>query len=115
MADNKNKEKKHFFKGLKSELKKVIWPTSKQVTNNTIAVITLVVVVTVVVLALDFCLKQIDDLAINKLRTKYTNTQVLNTQNTSENTDETTDENSTTDNTTEVDLSQDGTSEVIVE
>ena len=101
MADNKNKEKKHFFKGLKSELKKVIWPTSKQVTNSTIAVITLVVVITLIVLVLDFCLKQIDDLAINRLRTKYTNTQVIDTETTSETSEE------ADDNETSEDSSQD--------
>lgn len=102
MADNKNKEKKHFFKGLKSELKKVIWPTSKQVTNSTIAVITLVVVITLIVLALDFCLKQIDDLAINRLRTKYTNTQVIDTETTSETSEETYDDETSDDSSQDV-------------
>ena len=36
-----NKNKKSFFKDFKAELKKVNWPTPKQLVNNTIAVITL--------------------------------------------------------------------------
>ena len=35
---NENKVKKHFFKDFKAELKKVIWPTPKQLVNNTVAV-----------------------------------------------------------------------------
>ena len=35
-SKNENKIKKHFFKDFKAELKKVIWPTPKQLVNNTI-------------------------------------------------------------------------------
>ena len=48
-----NKVKKHFFKDFKAELKKVIWPTPKQLTNNTMAVVVIVVIVGVIVFALD--------------------------------------------------------------
>ena len=41
--NNKDIKKKHFFKDFKAELKKVIWPTPKQVLNNTIAVIVIAV------------------------------------------------------------------------
>ena len=34
---------KGFFKGVKSELKKVVWPTKKQLIHNTIMVVILVV------------------------------------------------------------------------
>ena len=44
-AKNKDvKNKRHFFKDFKAELKKVIWPTPKQIVNNTIAVITIVII-----------------------------------------------------------------------
>ena len=49
----KSKEKSSFGKGFKAELKKVSWPTGKQVVNNTIAVIFIVLVVTAVVFCLD--------------------------------------------------------------
>ena len=50
---NENKVKKHFFKDFKAELKKVIWPTPKQLVNNTVAVVTIVLITAVIVFALD--------------------------------------------------------------
>ena len=47
------KNKRHFFKEFKAELKKVIWPTPKQIINGTIAVITIVLITAVIVFALD--------------------------------------------------------------
>ncbi len=63
MADNQKKD--NFFKrmgkaivsyakGTKSELKKVSWPTMKQIVNNTGIVIVCIVVVGIVIFALDF-------------------------------------------------------------
>ena len=51
--NNENKIKKHFFKDFKAELKKVIWPTPKQLVNNTVAVVTIVLLTAVIVFALD--------------------------------------------------------------
>lgn len=47
------KNKKSFFKDFKTELKKVVWPTPKQLLNSTIAVITIVLVIGIIVFALD--------------------------------------------------------------
>ena len=52
-SKNENKAKKHFFKDFKAELKKVIWPTPKQLVNNTVAVVTIVLITAVIVFALD--------------------------------------------------------------
>ena len=52
-SKNENKVKKHFFKDFKAELKKVIWPTPKQLVNNTVAVVTIVLLTAVIVFALD--------------------------------------------------------------
>ena len=52
-SKNDNKVKKHFFKDFKAELKKVIWPTPKQLVNNTVAVVTIVLITAVIVFALD--------------------------------------------------------------
>jgi len=52
-SKNENKVKKHFFKDFKAELKKVIWPTPKQLVNNTVAVVTIVLITAVIVFALD--------------------------------------------------------------
>ena len=43
-----------YFRELKSELKKVVWPTPKQVLKNTLIVVACVVVVGVFVWAFDF-------------------------------------------------------------
>ena len=50
---NENKVKKHFFKDFKAELKKVIWPTPKQLVNNTVAVVTIVLITAAIVFVLD--------------------------------------------------------------
>ena len=63
-----NKVKKHFFKDFKAELKKVIWPTPKQLINNTVAVVVIVVIVGVIVFVLDTVFKAINDNGITKLQ-----------------------------------------------
>ena len=52
-SKKEEKNKRHFFKDFKAELKRVVWPTPKQLLNNTIAVITIVLVIGVIVFALD--------------------------------------------------------------
>ena len=42
-----------FFKEVKSEMKKVVWPSRKQVTNNTLIVLAVVVLVGIIIWALD--------------------------------------------------------------
>ena len=83
--EKKNKkEKKSFFKDFKAELKKVIWPTPKQLFNNTLAVIVIVIVVGVIVFALDVCFEKVNSLGVEKLKTIVENLE--------------TEENSTTNN-----------------
>lgn len=48
---------KGFLKDTKAELKKVVWPTRKQIVNNTIWVLCLVFVVAIVVLIIDMVLE----------------------------------------------------------
>lgn len=52
-SKNENKVKKHFFKDFKAELKKVIWPTPKQLVNNTVAVVVIVLITAAIVFVLD--------------------------------------------------------------
>ena len=42
-----------FFREVKSELKKVVWPTRKQVINNALIVFAIVIIVGVIIFALD--------------------------------------------------------------
>lgn len=48
------------FKDTKAELKKVVWPTKKQIINNTVWVLVLVVMVAAVVLGIDLVLEVAD-------------------------------------------------------
>ena len=88
------KENKHFFKDFKAELKRVIWPTPKQLVNNTVAVITIVLITAVIVFALDFVFKTVDDYGINKLK------EVVGTRNEESNTTTSNEEKSDTTNNT---------------
>ncbi len=62
------KEKKHFFRDFKAELKRVIWPTPKQLVNNTVAVITIVLITAVIVFVLDVILESLNNYGVNKLK-----------------------------------------------
>ena len=67
-AVKENKVKKHFFKDFKAELKKVSWPTPKQLVNNTVAVVVIVVIVGAIVFALDAAFKAMNKYGITKLQ-----------------------------------------------
>ena len=62
------KENKHFFKDFKAELKKVIWPTPKQLANNTIAVIGIVLLTAVIVFVLDVVFESMNKYGISNLQ-----------------------------------------------
>ncbi len=61
-AKNKDKDKKksngkkftQFFKDLRSEIKKVVWPSKKQIKNNTLVVLGFMAVTAVFIWILDF-------------------------------------------------------------
>ena len=63
-----SKNKKHFMKDFKAELKRVIWPTPKQLVNNTVAVITVVLITAVIVFVLDFVFESMNTYGIDKLK-----------------------------------------------
>ena len=48
-----------FFKGIFTELKKVTWPSRKQVINNTLSVLVFCLIVGAVIWLSDFAFKQI--------------------------------------------------------
>lgn len=56
-----------FFKDLKSEAKKVVWPTWKQTVNNTWAVIVAIVIVGIFIGALDLVFNFLRDTLIKVL------------------------------------------------
>lgn len=83
-----NKNKKSFFKDFKAELKKVNWPTPKQLLNNTIAVVTIVIITAVIVFALDVVFEILNKQGVDKIK------EVIVTD------DNTVSNETTTDNTT---------------
>ncbi len=79
------KNKKHFFKDFKAELKKVIWPTPKQLVNKTVAVIVIVLVTAAIVFVLDLVFDLLNEQGINRLKANIKNSVVV--ENTIENTE----------------------------
>ena len=107
-----NKNKKHFFKDFKAELKKVIWPTPKQLANNTVAVITIVLITAAIVFVLDvvfdlgnkYGISNLQSIVDEKFNSEEENTTDTNTTTDGENdTTESTDSNSTNTETTDSD------------
>ena len=90
MADNSNnknkKDRKHWFKDLKVELKKVTWLTPKQLTKNTATVIAMVLIVAVLVFILDFAFETLNSKGVESLKKLVTNTSVTENVSTDNNT-----------------------------
>ena len=97
-SKTENKVKKHFFKDFKAELKKVIWPTPKQLVNNTVAVVTIVLITAAIVFVLD---------VVFDMGNKYGISRLQNVVNEKYNT---TDNNTTTDDTDNTDNGETNTS-----
>ena len=55
------------FKDMRGELKKVVWPTKKQVFNNTLIVIGFSLVAAIIIGGIDTILTTIVNLLLNKL------------------------------------------------
>lgn len=61
---------KGFVKGVKGELKKVVWPTKEQLIKSTTMVVLLVVVFAVIILGFDMILEFADTNIWNFIQTK---------------------------------------------
>jgi preprotein translocase subunit SecE len=59
-----------FFKGVKSEIKKVIWPTKNQLINNTALVLLLVAALGIIILGFDMLLELLDGNLWNFIQSK---------------------------------------------
>ena len=58
MADSaEKKERPGYFKGIKSEFKKIIWPDRKATLKQSVAVVAISVVVGVIIAILDYVIK----------------------------------------------------------
>lgn len=58
------KKKKHFWKDYKTELKKVKWPTAKELFNSTAAVLAIVFIVAAIVIVLDLAFESLSKLEV---------------------------------------------------
>lgn len=98
-VEKNKKEKKHFFKDFKAELKKVIWPSTKQVINNTTAVVTIVLITALIVFVLDLAFETLNTQGVNRLKSVVS--QMDNTNNVVDNMaeDNTIDNNTVDENT----------------
>lgn len=68
--NNDKKVKKHVIKDFKAELKRVTWPTPKQLTNSTIAVVTIVLILAVICFILDSGFELANKYGITKLQSQ---------------------------------------------
>ena len=81
-SKKEEKNKRRFFKDFKAELKRVVWPTPKQLVNSTVAVVTIVLVIGVIVFALDMgfeLLNKQNAKLQSSLQEKYSNSVESNT------------------------------------
>ena len=97
VTKTEKKENKSFFKDFKAELKRVVWPTPKQLVNSTIAVVTMVLVIGIIVFGLDMVFELLNKQNAklqSSLQDKYSNS--IENTNTTSNTDEASSVNNTT-------------------
>ncbi len=91
-----SKNKKKFLKDFKAELKRVSWPTPKQLLNNTTAVITIVLITAVIVFALDLVFETLNKYGVEKIKEIIVTDNTTAENTTNEATNNTEQENETT-------------------
>ena len=67
MAEDKNVNKKGFWKGMRAELKKVIWPTGEQTVKSTFATIAFVIAVSLVLIVFNLIFDALSKVWIRSL------------------------------------------------
>jgi len=58
-------KKGSFFKNMRAELKKVVWPTRAQVIKGTVTVVVFVLIVTAILVALNLVFQNVNELYWN--------------------------------------------------
>lgn len=77
----KNKGNKTFFKDIKAELKKVIWPTPKKLLKDTMTVVSISLVVALIVIILDFAFDKMNVYGIEKMKNLFSSSTSLEESN----------------------------------
>lgn len=58
MSENAKKEqvkvKKNWFQGMSAEFKKIVWPTKKDIAKNTVVVVVTSVILSLIIVGIDF-------------------------------------------------------------
>lgn len=83
-----NKDKTSFIKSFKAELKKVNWPTPKQLFNNTVAVLSIVLITAIIVFVLDIAFESANKYGIDRIKqvvSNSSNSEVTNSEETDNN------------------------------
>ena len=93
-----NKNKKSFIKDFKAELKKVSWPTPKQLLNNTVAVITIVFITAAIVFVLDLAFETLNTHGVEKIKEVVVTDNTESETVTEEDTEASEEENNTENN-----------------
>lgn len=81
MQNDENKVKKSFFQGMKSELKKVVWPSARQTAKNTLVTIVFVLLISIILivcnLVFDFISTKYYDLILGRTSDDSSNNQLV--------------------------------------
>ncbi|MBQ3415056.1 MAG: preprotein translocase subunit SecE [Clostridia bacterium] len=77
-----NKDKKNSLKSVRAELKKVTWPTPKQLANNTLAVVAIVIVISVIVFVLDLAFESANKYGVDKIKQIVVDSKNVQEENT---------------------------------
>ena len=104
-----SKNKRSFFKDFKAELKKVNWPTPKQLINNTAAVVTIVIITAAIVFVLDLAFETLNKHGVEKIKQVITTKSETVDNNQSNETNNTTDETTTNENSEETPTNSENT------
>ena len=108
-TNNVKKEKKgNFLKEFKAELKRVSWPTFKQLVNNTTAVIAIVLLTAVIVFVLDVIFENLNNYGVGKLKALVTSSQSSNEVGDNTNINDVSNEADETSNTVNNEVSNEG-------
>ncbi len=100
------KDKTSFMKSFKAELKKVSWPTPKQLFNNTVAVLAIVIITAAIVFVLDFTFESMNRYGIDKIKNAVSNSTSNEENNNTNNEVENNTNNVVEENTTNNEVNQ---------
>ena len=111
------KQKSNYFKEMKAELKKVVWPTPKELANNTFAVLVFVVILAIIVFILDFAFDNLNKYGITtmqeKVQSSFQATEDSQDEDANESSEST--DSNTTDSETGADSSNEIETQVVVD